>query len=227
MTGLSRRQLLIIGGSLLTVANAAASVCQDVGGPRDLCLSELARRLLLGLRSSLVADFMSDWPRHAPQRSVTPQVEPVLRWLPSAAVRAPAFAMAFASSLWRASSMLAWRRSYQLPAVTEDFLDNYAWCELVGLSGELPSQHLACGCLLLGPDTVYPRHRHQADEIYVPLSGRAAWGRGDGNWQPLEPGTIIHHPSDEPHAMRTEAQPLLALYLWRSSSLNQKSRLDP
>jgi len=45
-------------------------------------------------------------------------------------------------------------------------------------------------------------------------------------WLDESPGTVIHHASNEPHAMRTGTQPLLALYLWRSDNLNQKSRLD-
>ncbi len=87
------------------------------------------------------------------------------------------------------------------------------------------SKTLACGFLLLGPRTFYPRHRHEAEEIYLPLSGTAEWQQGDAIWREHPPGTIIHHSSEEPHAMRTHAQPLLALYLWRSANLKQKARL--
>jgi hypothetical protein len=59
------------------------------------------------------------------------------------------------------------------------------------------------------------------------LSGTAEWQQGDAGWQERTPGTVIHHASEEPHAMRSGAQPLLALYLWRSNDLNQKARLDP
>ena len=79
---------------------------------------------------------------------------------------------------------------------------------------------------MLGPATLYPHHRHEAEEIYVPLSGTAAWQRGDAIWREHPPGTLIHHLSEEPHAMRTGEEPLLALYLWRSSDLAQKARLD-
>jgi quercetin dioxygenase-like cupin family protein len=78
----------------------------------------------------------------------------------------------------------------------------------------------------LGPATVYPRHRHEAEEIYLPLSGTASWQQGDETWRERPPGTLIHHAGDEPHAMRTGDGPLLALYLWRSSDLTQKARLD-
>jgi hypothetical protein len=79
---------------------------------------------------------------------------------------------------------------------------------------------------MLGPATHYPRHRHEAEEWYLPLSGTAAWQQGDADWRDRPPGTLIHHAGNEPHAMRTGAGPLLALYLWRSANLAQKARLD-
>ncbi len=87
-------------------------------------------------------------------------------------------------------------------------------------------ERIACGFLILGPSTHYPRHRHEAEEIYLPLSGTAAWQQGDAGWQDRAPGALIHHASEEPHAMRTRGSPLLALYLWRSDNLAQKARLD-
>jgi quercetin dioxygenase-like cupin family protein len=80
---------------------------------------------------------------------------------------------------------------------------------------------------MLGPATLYPHHRHEAEEIYVPVSGTAAWQGGDGIWRDKPPGAVIVHERNEPHAMRTSSEPLLALYLWRSAQLDQKSRLDP
>jgi quercetin dioxygenase-like cupin family protein len=123
--------------------------------------------------------------------------------------------------------MLNWHQTYQQPIVGATFLDNYGYTELAGLTGPVPSQRLAVGFLLLGPSTTYPRHDHEAEEIYVPLSGTAAWRHGNLGWREESPGTVIHHASNEPHAMRTGIQPLRALYLWRSDDLNQKSHLDP
>jgi hypothetical protein len=46
------------------------------------------------------------------------------------------------------------------------------------------------------------------------------------DWPDRRPGAVIHHASDEPHSMQTAAEPLLAMYIWRSEQLNQKARLD-
>jgi len=106
---------------------------------------------------------------------------------------------------------------------------------LIGVSDD-PSAGIAvvnsycdgpCGVLLLGPHVTYPPHRHEADEIYVPLAGTAAWKHGNEGWRERLPGSVIHHAPYVPHAMQTGQEPLLALYLWRSEDLAQQSRLDP
>jgi hypothetical protein len=152
---------------------------------------------------------------------------PAVRHLPHLESAAKPFSAAFTRSLKAAAAGLAWRQSYAPAEVGEAFLQNYGWAELVGLSGGTASDRLACGVLLLGPNTAYPPHRHEAEEVYVPLVGRALWQRGGGRFRTEEEGGIIHHAAFEPHAMQTEAAPLLALYLWRSRDLAQKSELLP
>lgn len=86
-------------------------------------------------------------------------------------------------------------------------------------AGRARGERLACGLLLLGPETLYPSHRHEAEELYISLLGSADWHQSDRGWVRQPPGAVLHHASFEPHAMRTDAQPLLALYLWRGTEL--------
>jgi mannose-6-phosphate isomerase-like protein (cupin superfamily) len=72
------------------------------------------------------------------------------------------------------------------------------------------------GLLLMGPNTLYPRHHHVAREVYYVVSGTADWMRGDEDWAPRAPGSAIYHPSEVPHAMRTGSEPLLAVASWIS-----------
>ncbi len=65
------------------------------------------------------------------------------------------------------------------------------------------------------------RQTYGPDEV-----GAAHWRQGDAVWRERPPGTLIHHCSEEIHAMRTGDQPLLALYLWRSERPSQKARLE-
>lgn len=175
------------------------------------------------LTAARTLPFAPDWPPpDAPRRPQTAKTLPVLRWLAAACrVGQPP---ALVQALLAASVDLAWNQTYTEADIATAFLDRYGWTELVGLRGTLPSGTLAAGFLLLGPDTLYPRHSHAAEEVYLPLSGEAAWQRGDGEWQTRAPGEVIHHPGGMPHAMRTGAAPLLALYLWRGGDLAQKSR---
>jgi len=106
-------------------------------------------------------------------------------------------AMAAAGALVAAAPTLAWRRSYSPAAVGAQFYENYGWTEFAGLTGPIPSKHLACGVLLLGPQVTYPPHRHEAEEIYVPLAGTAKWRHGNESWRERPPGNVIHHARHE------------------------------
>ncbi len=118
-----------------------------------------------------------------------------------------------------------WRQTYPADSVGRDFLQNYGYSELLGPTGPLAAARIACGFLVLGPRTLYPRHSHEAEEIYVPLSGTARWQRSDSEWVERVPGTVIYHASEEPHAMHTGDRPLLAIYVWRGA-LNRHARLE-
>jgi mannose-6-phosphate isomerase-like protein (cupin superfamily) len=189
-------------------------------------LLEAARDLLGRLDDERLAPFLADWTEPAlPDRQPAPAGLPVLRWLPDAARLAPAATAPLVRALAQAAGHLAWRQTYTADDLGPEFLERYGWTELVGLRGPVASERLACGFLLLGPATEYPTHRHEAEEVYVPLAGTALWRAGEGSCTPRPPGTVIHHPAWTPHAMRTRTEPLLALYLWRGGDLAQKSRL--
>ncbi len=150
---------------------------------------------------------------------------PVLRWLNAPGTELPADCARVVAALRAAAAALVWRQTYTAEEVGTEFLDNYAWTELIGERGPVYSSTLACGLLLLGPDTVYPPHRHVAEEMYVPVSGTAAWQQGDGVWRTRTPGTLIHHASNERHAMRVGAEPLLAVFLWHGGHLAEQATL--
>jgi hypothetical protein len=188
-------------------------------------IAKRTKELLESLRRPELALFLADWPNTPGQRAVRAASLPVLRWLTDIADDTEAFAPDLVAAVCRAAPSLAWRQTYTAQDLDAAFLDNYGWSEIFGGSGPLTSERIACGFLILGPATHYPRHRHEAEEIYLPLSGTAAWQQGDAAWHEHAPGTLIHHAGGEPHAMRTGGGPLIALYLWRGH-LAQKARLD-
>ena len=189
-------------------------------------IAERIKVLLESLRQPVLAPFLADWPRAYRRRSIAAAGLSVLRWLPKLEHDIAAFCGDLVTAVCRAAPSLAWRQTYSAKDLDASFLDNYGWSEVIGGIGPLAGRQIACGFLILGPSTHYPRHRHDAEEFYLPLSGTAAWQQGDAVWREHAPGTPIHHAGNEPHAMRTGVNPLLALYLWRGANLALKSRLD-
>jgi hypothetical protein len=191
-----------------------------------LNIAAQVKLLLESLGQPALAPLLSDWPRGGRLRPLAAAGLPVLRWLPQIAADTAAFGNDLVTTVAQTAPSLGWRQTYSAYELDGKFLDNYGWSEIFGAHGPLASERIACGFLMLGPATHYPRHRHEAEEWYLPLSGTAAWQQGDAGWRERPPGTLIHHAGNEPHAMRTGAGPLLALYLWRSANLAQKARLD-
>jgi len=186
-----------------------------------------ARSVLEQSCTATVPSVLVDWPVPGPLRSQRPSSLNVLRWLPQAVERAlPGPTATLARMVAEAAIGLAWRQTYSTNAVSRAFLERYGWSEFCGLSGPVPSTALACGVLLLGPDTHYPPHRHAASEWYVPLSGTAEWQCDGGEFVMRPPGCCVVHRPGEPHAMRTVSEPLLALYLWSGDGLDTPAELS-
>ena len=122
---------------------------------------------------------------------------------------------------------LCWGQTYSAEDFGTDFLEKYGWVELIGLRGQIKSKDIACGFLLLGPGIEYPKHSHEAEEVYIPLSSNSLWIQGDDDWISRPSSVSIYHRSLLSHGMWTGNSPLLALYLWRGGNLTQKSHIDP
>jgi hypothetical protein len=163
--------------------------------PTAVNIAARVKLLLESLQVPALAPFLADWPRSAVRREVAATDLPVLRWLPEIAGDNAAFGNDLVAALCHAAPSLAWRQTYTAKDLDAAFPDNYGWSEILGGNGPLASERIACGFLILGPSTHYPRHRHEAEEMYLPLSGTAAWQQGDSVWRARPPGTPIHHAS--------------------------------
>ncbi|MGH6948773.1 MAG: dimethylsulfonioproprionate lyase family protein [Kiloniellales bacterium] len=191
-------------------------------------LARAARAVVAAAGHPSVPVFLSDWPSCLEgSRRLSPASLSVLRWLPDLPTLASAATLPLVELLVQQAASLTWKQSYDAADFGPQFLERYGWSELFGARGPIAAPRLACGFLLLGPESHYPRHRHEAEELYLPLAGTAQWQKGDRDrWQARAAGTPIHHPAWTSHALRTGAEPLLALYLWRAGDLTQKSMID-
>ncbi|MGF1608770.1 MAG: dimethylsulfonioproprionate lyase family protein [Kiloniellales bacterium] len=111
---------------------------------------------------------------------------------------------------------LAWIQNpnYTAESLGGHYIDNYAYADVLGPRGLVPSDRAAMGFLLLGPGLHYPDHAHAAEEVYLVVAGDSLWRRDAGPWQAKPPGSPIHHPPWTRHATKCGQEPLLAFYLW-------------
>ena len=181
-------------------------------------------RAFLADRGPVVADFIAPLAEGLPERPLDAASLPCLCYLDACAANAEGGAgEELARLLAGRGQRLHWGQTYTASDFGQKFIDNYGWLELVGTRGHFADEKVACGFLLLGPDVHYPDHHHQAEEIYIPLTGGALWRKGDGEFTPRPADEVIHHPSNVNHAMKTGDDPLLALYLWRGGPLAARS----
>jgi len=124
-----------------------------------------------------------------------------------------------AEALLPVADQLKWRASSKNPADGPDvavFIPNFTATTVIGAGGLLPSDRVIAGFSLQGRDTYYPPHAHDAEESYWIIGGDGDWKVGTKPWFAVEPGDSIYHESGARHAMQTNGQPLLAVWLWTS-----------
>ena len=117
---------------------------------------------------------------------------------------------------------LPWRYSYPAREDAPNLGQNIAFAEIVGPAAPFRSDSVCLGLTLIGPETLYPTHRHPAIELYYVVAGTATWTL-DGVSHDHPPGTFILHPSQAIHAMQTHAEPLLAIYSWSGADVRTTS----
>jgi mannose-6-phosphate isomerase-like protein (cupin superfamily) len=188
-------------------------------------IAEAMRDIVAGFGGDEANHFLRDWPDHPRRRDVTTTYLPVSAQLVHLKRCAIPDVAVLVDRFLEIAPHCNWRQTYSTDDLGTEFLKNYGWVEIIGERGALASHEIAAGFLMLGANTAYPLHAHDAEELYFPLVGHAEWARGNEAYSVKPPGTMIYHPSRVPHAMRTHAEPLLAFYVWRDGDLTQKSDL--
>lgn len=87
--------------------------------------------------------------------------------------------------------------------------------EILGPDGALPCASMRAGFYFQPSRFFYRRHMHAAEEIYMPICGKAEWFADGTPPHAAEPLSFIRHAPDQPHACRTGDSPLFAFWGWR------------
>ena len=96
------------------------------------------------------------------------------------------------------------------------FAPKFTAVNIIGDGGPLPSDKVNAGFSLQGPDTYYPPHAHYAEESYWIIGGDGDWKVDTDPWFAVNPGDSIYHAPEARHAMQTNEQALLTIWLWTS-----------
>jgi hypothetical protein len=192
-----------------------------------IALINAIRSFLAELDDTHLNTFLADWPPDICRvRPVAPHALPVVAWMPETVRAAGKKGESIVNKLASLANQIAWGQTYSAEDFGVGFLEKYGWTELIGQRGPVTSDRIACGFLLLGPRIEYSQHSHQAEEVYLPLTGQTLWQQSHQEWVYREPCLPIYHAPRVVHAMRTETLPLLALYLWRGANLTEKSLIE-
>jgi len=140
-----------------------------------------------------------------------PQIKPVTAHLPRALDLGARGAVAdMARALGHVAPMLTWEYGYE--KVPRALARKYAYCEIMGPRGPVPSDTVVLGFVLFAPKTTYPQHSHQdIEESYISVAG--AWSENDVAVH--APGSLILNKAEYEHRITTaDTEPCLLAYAW-------------
>lgn len=140
-----------------------------------------------------------------------PQNKPVTAYLPRALDLGERAAMqGMARALREVRPALHWEYGYEV--MPKHLARKFAYCEILGPSGPVPSSRLILGFVLFAPNTTYPQHSHpEIEESYISVAG--AWSENDA--AVYAPGSLIlNRPGHEHRITSGEYEPCLLAYAW-------------
>lgn len=112
-------------------------------------------------------------------------------------------------------SHLNWHHSgHENGRIPEQIALRMLTCELIGPDGLVRDHTCRVGLFAQDAHLDYPARTHSAEELFAMIAGDGFWRRSDEPEMRRQPGDRIHHRSYEPHASRTGASPLVAIWAW-------------
>jgi mannose-6-phosphate isomerase-like protein (cupin superfamily) len=167
-----------------------------------------------------------NWPRAMPFTPRTPNPVPAIDELEKHPGEANALTQGLQQALMALARHVEWRLTYTEAEVGKDFLRRYGWFELAGpQDGYFQTDQTRMTVGYWGPNLDYPWHLHEAEELYLVVSGQATFEAEGQEPRTLRAGDTIYHRSNQPHAMTTHESGILTFVLWRGAGLSDAPRM--
>jgi len=168
------------------------------------------------------AAFNADLPLEPPIAKQLPAVD----LLSSVPIRSHDITQSVVEKIIAAKDVLEWQQSYtEADGFDADYLSRYGWFNLISPEGPYVCDSLRISVGYWGEGLYYTEHWHEPEEYYLVLAGEATFLSEGHPPNKCAPGDIIHHQSNQPHAIDMTPGPLLAMAIWRGGDLVAKSGL--
>ena len=146
---------------------------------------------------------------------IEPCLLPVVRHLDAVEPSGDTAIDAVLEEFLRLAPVLPWRQTAgYLGVLSQDYLDNYGYVQLLGPNAIVKHSAVRVGLGLWGPGLHYPAHKHEAEELYHVLAGEPSFGGCDGALLTTRPGDAVHHAPWQVHSQDFGAVPTVLLYCW-------------
>lgn len=148
----------------------------------------------------------------------TPGRLPGCRHLEAALDMAKAGPMAdLAIAFERFEPYVRWiRTEHYREKLGNEYMENYGYTNLFGYDALIPHERIIATFFIIGPGRHYPRHHHEAEEIYFPFGGDTLWSQADEKPRVRPAAEPIHNTPWLPHEMITRQTPLFTFCFWIS-----------
>lgn len=191
---------------------------------------DILNRLNVGWDADLapLRDFCpSALPAAETYAAVEPLSMPMLDHIGSARDQSSASLQPLVDAIIDGAPQLHWIRSYKPEqGVDADFMERYAYINLVSPGGPFKSEDTRITIAFWGAGLIYPEHWHEPEEMYAVIAGSARFRAAGRPARDVAVGDFVHHESNQLHATDMIPGPLLSVVAWKGGSLLTPPAMD-
>lgn len=133
-----------------------------------------------------------------------------------------------AAAFERFEPYMSWiRTEHYRDKLGDEYMENYCYTNVLGYDALIPHERIIASFFIIGPGRHYPRHHHEAEEIYFPFGGDTLWGQSDSTPIARPAAEPIHNTPWLPHEMITRKTPLFTFCFWVSPGPIKLAELTP